>query len=43
MEGGGLHVATLNLCGGVAHLRGRHELDPQHLLWLLGRGVEAPL
>jgi hypothetical protein len=43
MEGGGLRVATLNIRGGVAHLRGRLELDPQHLLCLLGWGVEAPL
>jgi hypothetical protein len=43
MEGGGVRVATRNLRGGVAHLRGRLELDPQHLLCLLGRGVEAPL
>jgi hypothetical protein len=42
MEGGGVRVATLNLPGGVAHLRGRLELDPQHLLCLLGRRVEAP-
>jgi hypothetical protein len=28
---------------GVAHILGQLELDPHHLLRLLGRGVEAPL